>query len=45
MIDEELADQWDEAGLIQEAMYSGYVKAHGIKVLPKWDNWVPLWQS
>jgi hypothetical protein len=33
MTDEELADQWEEADLIQEAVYSGYVKAHGIKVL------------
>jgi len=33
MMDEELADRWEEADLIQEAVYSGYVKAHGIKVL------------
>jgi len=33
MTDEELAHQWEEADLIQEAVYSGYVKAHGIKVL------------
>jgi hypothetical protein len=33
MTDEELADWWEEADLIQEAVYSGYVKAHGIKVL------------
>jgi hypothetical protein len=31
--DEELADRWEGADLIQEALYSGYVKAHGIKVL------------
>ncbi len=33
MIEEELADCWLEAELIQEAVYSGYVKAHRIKVL------------
>jgi hypothetical protein len=33
MMDEELVDRWEEADLIQEAVYSGYVKAHGIKVL------------
>jgi hypothetical protein len=33
MTDEELADRWPDADLIQEAVYSGYVKAHGIKVL------------
>ena len=33
MTDEELANRWEEADLIQEAVYSGYVKAHGIKVL------------
>jgi hypothetical protein len=33
MMDEELADRWEEADLIQEAVYSGDVKAHGIKVL------------
>jgi hypothetical protein len=33
MTDDELADQWEEADLIQEVVYSGYVKAHGIKVL------------
>jgi hypothetical protein len=33
MMDEELADWWEEADLIQEAVYSGYAKAHGIKVL------------
>ncbi len=33
MTDEELADRWEEADLIQEAVYSGYVKVHGIKVL------------
>jgi hypothetical protein len=33
MMDEELVDQWEEEDLIQEAVYSGYVKAHGIKVL------------
>ena len=33
MTDEEYADRWPEADLIQEAVYSGYVKAHGIKVL------------
>jgi len=32
MMDEELADRWEEADLTQEAVYSGYVKAHGIKV-------------
>jgi hypothetical protein len=34
MMDEESADWWEEADLIQESVYSGYVnKAHGIKVL------------
>ncbi len=33
MIDEELAEWWPLADLIQEAVYSGYVKAHVIKVL------------
>jgi hypothetical protein len=33
MTDEEFADRWPDADLIQEAVYSGYVKAHGIKVL------------
>jgi hypothetical protein len=33
MMDKELADRWEDAELIQEAVYSGYVKAHGIKVL------------
>jgi hypothetical protein len=33
MMDEELADWWEEADLIQEAVYSGFVKALGIKVL------------
>jgi hypothetical protein len=33
MTDEELANRWEEADLIQEAVYSGYVKAQGIKVL------------
>jgi len=33
IMDEELVDQLEEADLIQEAIYSGYVKAHGIKVL------------
>jgi hypothetical protein len=33
MADEELANRWEEADLSQEAVYSGYVKAHGIKVL------------
>jgi hypothetical protein len=33
MMDEEYADQWPEVDLIKEAVYSGYVKAHGIKVL------------
>jgi hypothetical protein len=33
MTDKELADWWEEADLIQEAVYSGYVKAHGIKLL------------
>jgi hypothetical protein len=33
MMDEELADRLEEANLIQETVYSGYVKAHGIKVL------------
>jgi hypothetical protein len=33
MTDEELADHWPDADLIQEAVYSGYVKAHDIKVL------------
>jgi len=33
MIDEEFANWWEEVDLIQEAVYSGYVKAHGIKVL------------
>jgi hypothetical protein len=33
MTDEKLADQWEEADVIQEAVHSGYVKAHGIKVL------------
>jgi hypothetical protein len=33
MTDEELAEHWPLADLIQEAVYSGYVKAHGIKVL------------
>jgi hypothetical protein len=28
-----LADRWEDADLIQEAVYSGYVKAHDIKVL------------
>ncbi len=31
--DEELADHWEDTDLIQEGVYSGYVKAHGIKVL------------
>jgi len=33
MMNEELADRWEKADLIQEAEYSGYVKAHGSKVL------------
>jgi len=33
MMDEELAGWWEEADLIQEAVYSGHVKAHSIKVL------------
>ncbi len=33
MTDEELADWWLEADLIQESAYSRYVKAHGMKVL------------
>jgi hypothetical protein len=33
MMDEELADLWLDVDLIQEAVYSGYVKAYGIKVL------------
>jgi hypothetical protein len=33
MMDEELAGWWEEADLMQEAVYSGHVKAHSIKVL------------
>jgi hypothetical protein len=33
MMDKELADQWEDADLIQEAVYSGYVNAYGINFL------------
>jgi hypothetical protein len=33
IIDEELAEQWPEADLIQASVYLGYVKRHRIKVL------------
>jgi hypothetical protein len=33
MMDEELADWWEDTDLIQEAVYSCNIKAHGNKLL------------
>ena len=33
MVDEELADRWPDADLLQRSVYSGYLRCHGLKVL------------
>ncbi len=39
MVDEELADRWPDADVLQRAVYSGYLRRHGLKVLTViWPN-------
>jgi hypothetical protein len=43
MMDEELADQWEEADLIQELLCESTWHQSTNCPLPKRDNWAPLW--